>query len=418
MKIFISHSGPRSRQIAEAFHTFLPTANPSFEPWYSYENLDRSRAWYGQIVEQLSEVGAAIICLTPDNLEKPWIHYEAGALIHALDGTRVYTYLYELGPADIGGPLALFNHTQATQKDTLALVSSLNELLEGEDRAEDERLQINFNALWESFQKQMKAPLPESPDDSSAKTHRADRDLIEEMLNIQRRQESQMSKIGSLLEGTRVIAGRIGAGSGHMAVEEDFSTGLRRFLKKSDQYDRIDVFAHTGDVYLQAIRNRWNELKQDRTRGVDVTSERQSSVLPLIKRLRVFVRDFRDLSAIHFPAKSEHKETIASQLSDACDGWQRLRDDGAIRELEIRTYPFEPMAHFLLADDRAAFFGLYGLSKAFPGPSGNTFPTFCIDDTSEASGKLLETLKDFFQKLVDETTELYAPPVGEETQND
>ena len=55
---------------------------------------------------RLAAAKAGIICVTPSNLEAPWILFEAGALSKTLENTFVCPLLIGLEPADVSGPLA------------------------------------------------------------------------------------------------------------------------------------------------------------------------------------------------------------------------------------------------------------------------------------------------------------------------
>ena len=50
-----------------------------------------------------------IVCLTPHNLESPWILFESGALSKRVAHARVSPYLFGLKVADVTGPLSQFH---------------------------------------------------------------------------------------------------------------------------------------------------------------------------------------------------------------------------------------------------------------------------------------------------------------------
>ena len=86
----------------------------------------------------LNEIGAAlegmrvgITCLTPENLEAPWLLFEAGALSKSIsDATRLCTYLIGgLQSRDIAPPLSMFQATKADKEDTRKLIHTLNKAL-------------------------------------------------------------------------------------------------------------------------------------------------------------------------------------------------------------------------------------------------------------------------------------------------
>jgi hypothetical protein len=70
-----------------------------------------------------------MICITPDNVSKPWILFEAGALSKAIDQSqvRVCPYLFRIEKPDLKPPLGHFQSAKADKPDTLKLVRSIND---------------------------------------------------------------------------------------------------------------------------------------------------------------------------------------------------------------------------------------------------------------------------------------------------
>src|SRR5262245_45954729 len=67
MKIFISHSGERSRQLAEHVASFMKQMIQATDPWIS-TGMDKGLKWLPEIAENLEASGMGIVCLTRDNL--------------------------------------------------------------------------------------------------------------------------------------------------------------------------------------------------------------------------------------------------------------------------------------------------------------------------------------------------------------
>jgi hypothetical protein len=109
MKLFLSWSGARSQAIAEALREWLPKVIQAVKPWMSAIDIDRGARWSSDIAVELSDTSFGILCITPENLNAPWIHFEAGALSKTLEKSLVCPYLLELEPTDLKGPLVQFN---------------------------------------------------------------------------------------------------------------------------------------------------------------------------------------------------------------------------------------------------------------------------------------------------------------------
>ena len=183
LRIFLSWSKARSRQIASALQVLLKDVfQDDVEGWMSVD-IDKGIRWPDAIVSQLGTLNLGLTCLTPENLEEPWLLYEAGALSKYVDG-HLWTYLHELQPANISWPLAQFQHTVSTREDTFKLMRSINGLRPMP--SPDDRLTTNFNAFWDRFSQQLKEIGPPTVPTES----RTIDDMISEVLTILRGQDS------------------------------------------------------------------------------------------------------------------------------------------------------------------------------------------------------------------------------------
>jgi hypothetical protein len=90
LDIFISWSGARSHAAAQALNNWLPQIVNAFTPWLSSEIRKGSR-WREELTNKLSDTTVGIICLTPSNLESPWILFEAGAISKAAEKSYACT---------------------------------------------------------------------------------------------------------------------------------------------------------------------------------------------------------------------------------------------------------------------------------------------------------------------------------------
>lgn len=126
MKVFISWSGERSKQVARALFEWIPCVIQAVKPWMS-EQIAKGARWSPEITKELEETRFGIVCLTPENLSAQWLMFESGALAKSVERTYVCPYLlFGLKPTDIEGPLAQFQATVADRVDTLELMKSIN----------------------------------------------------------------------------------------------------------------------------------------------------------------------------------------------------------------------------------------------------------------------------------------------------
>jgi hypothetical protein len=96
------------------------------DPYMSSEDIEKGARWNSEIAGELETCNFGIICLTPENIEAPWIHFEAGALSKSIESARVSPILLGLKPADVTGPLVHFQSTLPHREDLLRLITSIN----------------------------------------------------------------------------------------------------------------------------------------------------------------------------------------------------------------------------------------------------------------------------------------------------
>lgn len=195
MDIFISWSGDRGKEIAKALYDWLPCVINAVKPWMSETDIEGGARWAKAIADRLANTKIGVICLTPENLNAPWILFEAGALSKTLDDdTRVIPYIVDLQKTDITGPLAQFQAKSADQSDTKSLVQTINKAM-GTDRIRDEVLNKAFEGLWPQLEqtlKQIRAP------EREARQQRTERDLLEETVSLLRAVERKVIAQGFL----------------------------------------------------------------------------------------------------------------------------------------------------------------------------------------------------------------------------
>lgn len=183
MKVFISWSGERSHAIASALHDWLPSVIQTIETWISDADINKGARWAEKLAAGLEQTHVGIICLTPDNLNAPWLLFEAGSLSKIQQDTYVCTFLFELMPADIQGPLAQFQSTKADKEDIKKLIHTINTAQE--KPILPKQVDTAFERGWKEFNERLEA-VPNLQIDS--KSTRSDSDMIKEILELVRTQ--------------------------------------------------------------------------------------------------------------------------------------------------------------------------------------------------------------------------------------
>lgn len=89
MKVFVSWSGDRGRGFAEAVCALLSGTHGQarLEPWMS-TRIRHGKPWAVELLGQLAQCQACIVCLTADTVGSRWLAFEAGAVIGAGSNPR------------------------------------------------------------------------------------------------------------------------------------------------------------------------------------------------------------------------------------------------------------------------------------------------------------------------------------------
>ncbi len=179
MKIFISWSGKPSLNVAMALRDWLPYIFNGIELFVSSEDIRKGKRWPLEVSKELDVCNFGIVCLTPDNLEAPWLLFESGALSKSVKEASVYTLLVGgLRIGDVEGPLSHFQHTMFEKEDFFKLVKSINEALEP-NKQDETRLKKIFDKFWDDLETNVSIAIKI---DSKPEKKRSSEDMLRELL--------------------------------------------------------------------------------------------------------------------------------------------------------------------------------------------------------------------------------------------
>lgn len=194
MKVFMSWSGDRSREVAKLLDYWVKCVVQASRPWISTSGIDSGSIWFNQISSELQDTTFGIICLTKENKEAPWILFEAGALAKGLASTRVCTFLIDLQTKDIRDPLAQFNHTLPNSDSMWKLISTLNASLPEPSRLDVLILKGVFETYWPQFKDKFAEILKTYPETTVIEPRKQE-DILSEILESTRGLERRMRAI-------------------------------------------------------------------------------------------------------------------------------------------------------------------------------------------------------------------------------
>jgi hypothetical protein len=180
MKVFISWSGETSKAIAEVLRAWLPSVVQAIRPYFSPDDITKGSRWSTEIAKELEDCKVGLICLTADNLEAPWVMFEAGALSKSLSAARVCPLLFGIDASDVKGPLVQFQAAPFTRDEMKKAVRMMNQEL-GTSALGADVLDSVFDMWWPRLEETIVKVL--SADRKAPKQSvRSERDILEEIL--------------------------------------------------------------------------------------------------------------------------------------------------------------------------------------------------------------------------------------------
>lgn len=248
--VFLSWSGDRSQRVAMALRGWLPTVIQEVKRFISSEDIPKGALWAPQLFEVLKDVNFGILCLTPENLSAPWLHFEAGALSKGLDTSRVCPLLVGMDTEDVEYPLAAFNMTVSTKKDINRLIQGMNNALP--EPLDNAILTTMFETFWPRLDAQLREVESESEPGEPHK--RSARDLAAETLKLVREQSTLLSQIQRYILFPPEVTGVVFGSSGpfqYYTTKPNFTT--------LPAGTTVDVFGPPSSPYREFITRMASE---------------------------------------------------------------------------------------------------------------------------------------------------------------
>lgn len=188
MKVFISWSGNISWKVAVIFRDWLPSVIQSLEPYVSSEDIDKGARWSTDIAKELEDSTFGILCVTKENLEAPWLSFEAGALSKTMEKSFVTPFLFDIKRSEVQGPILQFQSTIFNKDDIKKMVQTLNKAC-GDAGISEQRLDKSFEVWYPTLEDELNALKNESVNtNEEIKTEDVNHssEILEEILELSR----------------------------------------------------------------------------------------------------------------------------------------------------------------------------------------------------------------------------------------
>lgn len=205
MKVFVSWSGQKSRDVAEIFRDWLPSVLHAAKPFVSSRDIRVGTRWQTEIATELDDTDFGLICVTRENQAAEWLNFEAGALAKSVDSSRVVPVAIDLSPAEIPNPLGQFQAIKLVREDVAHLLVSMNETCP--DPIPDGNVSKALEKWWPDLEEALARVNQydyETPE-VAERPPRSDRDLLEEVLDSVRSLNRPHEPPKRLPESDRVV---------------------------------------------------------------------------------------------------------------------------------------------------------------------------------------------------------------------
>lgn len=179
MRVFISWSGDLSRRIAETLRKYLPLMIQGMDVFMSKHDLESGSRWSSELAKELEESSFGILCLTPDNLDSPWVLFEAGALTKHIEGRACGVLIGAIKPTDVSGPLAQFQNRVFSREEVQALLHDINAKLP--KPLQPPQIEMILEKWWPDLEREYETALKKSTGEARRRP-RDQQDLLEEIL--------------------------------------------------------------------------------------------------------------------------------------------------------------------------------------------------------------------------------------------
>jgi hypothetical protein len=187
VKVFISWSGSRSKDLANALSQWFPMVLQYVEPFVSDKDISAGERWAQVISGELNASNFGIICITPENLNSEWILFESGALSKSMIDAKVIPLLFGLELSDLSGPLSQFQAQKVEEAGIMEVIRAVNKV--AEKPASSQIVDQLVPTLWPQLQETLSKIPAISP---TEKHKRPQHEILEELVTGVRGLSSRM----------------------------------------------------------------------------------------------------------------------------------------------------------------------------------------------------------------------------------
>ena len=193
MKVFLSWSGGKSRQIAEIFKNWIPQVIQAAKPYFTPDDVIKGARWHSDISKELEESTVGLIFLTSENTNSQWLLFEAGALSKHLEKSNVCPICFDINIGELSGPLSHFQATVFSKKEIKSILNMINQNLEPKHLDKD-ILNSVFEKWWPELEEKINTVLVNEKSAKIAKKY-TESEMLEQILELSKISVKQGNKV-------------------------------------------------------------------------------------------------------------------------------------------------------------------------------------------------------------------------------
>ena len=194
LNVFLCWSGELSKRVAAELRDWLPDVIHVLKPWCSETDISSGQPWFEEIEDKVASTYFGILCLTPENRESTWLHYEAGGLRKGLAENRVVPLLIGLDEKDLDPPFSLLQFRHADSDGIFRLLSDMNSHLDSEYQRSEDQLRRSFTQNWPGLESAIQGHIDAVRSKDSV-PERTEAEILSEVLSLVRTQHSALARV-------------------------------------------------------------------------------------------------------------------------------------------------------------------------------------------------------------------------------
>jgi len=172
-------------------------------PFMSKHDLESGTRWGQQLAAQLETSHFGLFCLTPTNLNSPWLLFEAGALTKMAQGKACGILFGDVSPGDVTGPLSQFQHRAFDYEGIRELFTDLNN--SSSSSLGESQLRTVFEKFWPDLEQECMQIASQTPADNGDAPPREVADVLNDLVVAVRDMERSLASMAALRDSTEII---------------------------------------------------------------------------------------------------------------------------------------------------------------------------------------------------------------------